>query len=109
MPELAWRYSPALWKDQDKLRSLLHKERGWQCECCHDRQWTDLHHCLFHRMKRYPQFDAAVNIACLCHDCHMSGLGDATEFRNAFREVQEDRGYDVRGWIEGLPTKVKCR
>ena len=53
------------------------------CECC-DRLATDAHHWLVGRDKR-KQFkalvDKPINMAHLCHECHMAGKGDTRNFK----------------------------
>ena len=37
----------------------------------------------------------------------MSGLLDGLEHRKEFVARQVERGYDVAGWVESLPLKIK--
>lgn len=88
--------------------SLFHR-RGDMCEICHKRKATDLHHCLFRRDKRKPELNHEINYECLCHECHMEGLGDSFDHRCAFyiRQVERYGFLVVHAWLESLPFKLK--
>jgi hypothetical protein len=90
-------------------RLSLFQRRGYLCEICRKRQATDLHHCLFRRDKRKPELNHEINYECLCHDCHMMGLGDGFDHRCQFYIRQVERyGYlEVMSWLESLPLKIK--
>ena len=93
----------------DEERINLFQRRGWLCENCRKNRATDLHHCLFRRMKRYPELNHEINFECLCHECHLQGYGDTLDHRRVFYTRQVNRyGYDVvMEWLDGLPFKIK--
>lgn len=80
--------------------SLIHR-RGDLCEMCHERPATDLHHCLFRRDKNRPELNHEFNYQCVCHTCHMKGLGDTLDNRRAFYTLQVERyGLAFETWLE---------
>ena len=87
--------------------SYFIQKRGNMCEYCHSRPATDRHHALERRQKRYPELDNEVNIESVCHACHMSGILDTSEHALSFALKQIKRGFDVCGWYDSLPLKVK--
>ena len=93
----------------DSERADLFRRRGHKCEICHERQATDLHHCLFRRDKHKPELNHEINYQCLCHYCHMMGYGDTLDNRRAFYILQVERyGFDVLwAWVEDLPFKIR--
>lgn len=93
----------------DGERALLFQRRGRVCEICRKRAATDLHHCLLRRDKRKPELNNEINYQCLCHICHMQGLGDTLENRRIFFTRQVERyGYlTVMDWLDSLPLKLK--
>ena len=100
-----WHYDHRLWKDQARLRELLRRERGELCEYCRTGLWTQLKHCIFHRRAYAPQYNAAVNLQCVCAACHV-GAAHSRENKDRFRELQIGRGYEVDRWISELPLKI---
>jgi len=82
--------------------------RGSQCEYCKLRPWTDLHHALVRRDKRFQrEIDQEVNFMAVCHTCHMNGYVDPNEVSTLFFFMQQVRGYDPVLYIINLPLKIK--
>ena len=99
-----WHYDHTL--SLERLKQLIFDERGYFCEYCGLEYWSQLHHCLLHRSKRYPQLNAAVNLQAVCPRCHMNGGVNSRENKQKFRELQIGRGYDPDRWISELPLKI---
>ena len=91
-----------------KLRLL--RERGPMCELCHVRPFSDMHHALIHRDKRFPELDTEENFCLLCQTCHLhNGYVNSYEFKCAFWKIQCQR-YSVQRmelWLKSLPLKSK--
>jgi hypothetical protein len=86
--------------------------RGYACENCgapfsFDNPPTR-HHCIEPTQKHKHFLDADINIELVGWTCcHESGKLDTTEHALEFARRQIERGYDVIGWYESLPLKVK--
>lgn len=88
--------------DQDLMNS-----RGYLCEWCRSRYWTEKHHALIRRDKRFPELNAEINLMAVCHQCHMSGQVDGFLIQRFFYFVQQARGYPVEDWISALAIRIK--
>ena len=88
-------------------RHHLLETRGDLCEWCHQRIWTDLHHCIIHRMKDIQELDSENNLMCVCHSCHISGIVDTLDAKIIFWNIQILRGCDMYQWLESVPLKIK--
>ena len=78
------------------------------CECCWNEPATDLHHCIIHDMKRYHKIlTVTINLQPLGKRCHTSleQVANSFENRQAFVNVQIERGFDVGDWCRSLPLK----
>ena len=78
------------------------------CEVCHSRPSEQLHHAIIHDMKRYHKLlTVEINLQPICAECHTSGEQRANSFENrqAFVNVQIERGYNVGEWCRSLPLK----
>jgi hypothetical protein len=93
------------------VKSELFDMRGNHCECGCGRLAHDAHHCLIHRMKKYPELDCEENIALVNHDEHILRKFDTLEWRRYFWQVQIDRyGYDhMMNWMNTLSPKLNNR
>ncbi len=93
--------------DWDTIRHKIAHERGWACEICHGASWTELHHCIEHDTKEHHEvLSVPINLQAVCKSCH-DKRAKSKNNRAAVRAAQEARGYDVAGWLAGLPFKVK--
>lgn len=93
--------------DMFRLNQILRDQRGVLCEWCNLYPWTEKHHALIHRDKRFPELDHPINFMVVCHHCHMSGEVDTWEAQRLFYFLQKARGYPVDEWLSGLPLKIK--
>ncbi len=78
------------------------------CEVCWIRDANQLHHCIIHNMRRYHKIlTVEINLQPICEVCHTSleQVANSFENRQAFVNVQIERGFDVGAWIRGLPLK----
>jgi hypothetical protein len=78
------------------------------CEVCWCNPATQLHHCIIHDMKRYHKLlTVEINLQPICETCHVSGEQRANSFENrqAFVNVQIERGFAVGAWVRSLPLK----
>jgi hypothetical protein len=90
------------------IRLELLGERGYICEACGDRSWTDLHHGILSKDSRFPdKLYKKVNLMCTCHTCNTSRVLDNYEMRRLFCWIQELRGYNSHAWLASLPLRVK--
>jgi hypothetical protein len=93
-------------------KERLMQERGYICECCNDEPMTELHHCIFHRMKDHPELDCKENFQGVGERCHHRN-GKANSYVNkvAFWAAQCERyGEDhMIEWLAGLDIKIKPR
>lgn len=86
--------------------------RGNRCENC-GRPFTytnfaTRHHCIEPKQKRYPCLDNEINIELAGQECcHLPGKLDTSEHALSFALKQIKRGFDVLGWYDSLPLKVK--
>jgi hypothetical protein len=90
-----------------QYRYQILEERGSLCEWCHERPWTELHHCLIHRKKGFQQLDHPYNLMAVCKICHESGEVNNFSARVVFYLVQILRGCDIEKWLSELPLKIK--
>jgi hypothetical protein len=85
------------------------KKRGDRCENCQSLftffNVAQRHHCLIRRRKNTPELDNEINIELVCTYCHNSGDVDTFEHRQAFVNVQIERGFDVGEWVRSLTLK----
>lgn len=93
--------------DLFKLNEQLRRERGVLCEWCNLYPWTEKHHAILRRDKRFPELDSPINFMVVCHHCHMSGEVDTWEAQRLFYFLQRARGFKVDEWLAALPIKVK--
>lgn len=89
------------------LNLKLRDERGVLCEWCQTYPWTDKHHAIIPRDKRFPELDNPINFMVVCHHCHMTGEVDTWEARVLFYFLQKAKGYKVDEWLASLPIKTK--
>jgi len=89
-----------------ELKQRLIAERGYNCECCGLPQTIlELHHCLIHRMKKYPCLDDPRNIQLVCSVCHNT-IANSWENKVKFMARQRER-FNMDAWIASLPLKIK--
>ena len=91
------------------LFDKLVAKRGNYCEMCCWNVPTELHHCIVHRRKGHPDYDAEENLELLCRECHSDGYVNSYEHRVGFWERQKKRGYKMQEWYDSLNLKVKER
>lgn len=79
------------------------------CRWCNIRPAVELHHCLIHRMKKYPQLDCVENYMPVCRECHAAGKVNGWEARVRWWNTQcvTLGKYHMMAWLESLPLKVK--
>jgi hypothetical protein len=92
------------WED---VRESIRKDRGIYCERCGMAPWTELHHCLFHRMKNHKELDSIFNLMGVCSDCHP--YCNSFETRRKFWRSQCNLyGHETMvEWYDGLNLLVK--
>ena len=91
------------------LKQVIIDERGPYCESGSGKIGHDLHHCLFHRNKRFKAYiDVKENFMLVNHFDHIRGDFDTLEWRRKFWEMQCKRyGREhMEAWILGLPSKL---
>jgi hypothetical protein len=88
-------------------REVLRRD-GPMCGCCQKKPATERHHAIIRRDARFAKvLDTAINISLVCTRCHMEGKCDTPEYRDA--HIDRVGREAVRGWVAGLPLKVKPR
>ena len=90
-----------------ELFELCVEERGDACEMCAWNKAVDPHHCIVHKRKGRPEFDATWNIELLCRKCHSDGYCNSYEHRGGFWSRQKERGYPIKEIYDSLPLKKK--
>jgi hypothetical protein len=93
--------------DWKALRPTIANDRGGWCEKCGCAPWTELHHCLVHKMKDHEELDSIYNLMAVCTECHpyCNGFGTRIAF---WREQCRIYGEDVmQNWYANLDLKVK--
>lgn len=92
-------------------RELI-KERGCICECCHEREGTEAHHCLYRRDRKVKNgsLEEKYNLQLVCQDCHhKTGKADSHENKIAFwhRQVNRYGRVAMEMWHARVPYKIK--
>jgi len=74
-----------------------------------DREAEHLHHVFFHTSKRYRKaLDVPENAQLVCVVCHLhTGIANSRKNKEEFKLIQEERGYNINGWISNLPLIIK--
>lgn len=89
-----------------EIREEIAKKRGYLCEFCQKRAWSDLHHCIVHDSVRYhKEVTVEENLMAVCRVCHPYLNGHDTRVRFALKQLE--RGYDIITWYMNLPIKVR--
>ena len=94
-------------KREELTRQLL-EERGLLCEICQERPATELHHCLFHRMKGHKELDVAENHQLTCLICHGSVANSHDNERQFWAKQCERYGEKhMLDWWESVDLRIK--
>ena len=72
------------------------------CECCGFRKATEVHHCLYHRIKGRDELDCIQNCSAVCHHCHMDGKVNSYEYQVKHWEKRRLEGFDMARWLDNL-------
>ena len=98
-----------------ELKQALIDDRGSFCERCVFQAGypggLEVHHCLIHRSKRFPQLDDPMNCQLLCRTCHSSGEVNGHPWRVKFLRSQHEKykrdDVTVYNWFINLPEKLQ--
>lgn len=99
-----------------ELKRTLFLLRGNLCESCEIRRATQAAHVFFNRDVRFSEhLDVEENITICCEVCHGFDAPndpwyksvDTPAFRTQFMLKQLDRGYDMAGYLDDIPSKKK--
>lgn len=91
------------------IREQIFKEMPY-CFRCGSYANLEWHHGIITKTKRIKKYlDVAENGITMCHNCNVERKGfiENFEFRNLVFNFKIRRGYDMFGWLESLPIKVK--
>ncbi len=95
--------------DWASLRETIRNDRGDYCEACGCAPWTELHHCLVHKMKGHQELDCVENLMAVCKDCHpyCNGWNTRVKFWNS--QVEFYGLLHMLEWLTNLDLKIKPR
>ena len=93
-----------------KIIDQLFKEQKGNCPICgRALNKFHVHHAIYTRDIRFQKWlDMPENLQLICERCH-ANHGKLSNFyaRKKAWKVKIELGYDMKGWLEGIPMKIK--
>ena len=88
------------------LRETIRLDRGIYCEVCGCAPFTELHHCLIHKMKGHEELNCVENLMAVCADCHPYQNGFKARCRFWRSQVALYGRERMQEWLGGLGLKI---